>query len=835
MPSPDECIMAKAANGEVDMTKARETRRMFREEVDDLIAGGMGKAEAEEKVAQSMVETAERGVARKRTMAMVSVIIQERIRKLQVDAIANKVDVHRVMNSVLSMDRMELAKGVPNLEARIHDVKASIYRRVTDHLDKFRTKALGFRQDHTDLPDVVRELFGQDSGNKAAKEIAGSLKDAMEYARLRFNAAGGDIANRKDWGLWQQHDASKMAGGTGREWIDFLLQEDMLDLDSIFADNGRRMTTSQLKDSLGIAYKDILSGGMFSRNGPTISNGYGSAVNRRANERVLVFKNADAWMKYHAKYGRGNIFDHINGSLDTLAKDISVLEILGPYPEATIKFMNELVAEAKNAGAVQGTGKAARQLQAAANAGNDVLLNEYHILSGANSIPADNGGWSTAMAANRSFQTIISLGNAFLMALGGDAATTFVTAQMNGLSTSRIMARYLKLFVGASDVDRRMANRAGFVVTSWSNLNITSSRLMGETTGPQIMERASDTALRVTGLTQSTEAYRIAVGMEMLANITEHAGRSFDDLDGPMRNSFIRHGIDADDWDIIRTSERFVDPETKADFIVPDNVSRGEFNTKNFEVANKLHQQIFNETQFAVVTQNSRTQNLLTGGSRPGTWIGEVRRSAGLFKGWPIAVLGQHLQRAAAQKGKWGTAKYMTKFGISLTLAGALGEQLYGITSGRDPEAMDTGEFWLRAFLRGGASGIIGDALLQDAGFGRGVIDSLVGPVGGQLEDAFKLTGGTAVDLIKEDSLEDVTDPFRKRLAAAIQHNAPGKTGWYFKLALQRMWWDQVRDAIDPDAADAFYNMEVRAEQEHGQSYWWKPGQTAPDRGPQLP
>jgi hypothetical protein len=38
----------------------------------------------------------------------------------------------------------------------------------------------------------------------------------------------------------------------------------------------------------------------------------------------------------------------------------------------------------------------------------------------------------------------------------------------------------------------------------------------------------------------------------------------------------------------------------------------------------------------------------------------------------------------------------------------------------------------------------------------------------------------------------------------------------------------------DPDAFGAFSRIEQRARKESGTQYWWRPGQTAPIRGPEM-
>ena len=54
--------------------------------------------------------------------------------------------------------------------------------------------------------------------------------------------------------------------------------------------------------------------------------------------------------------------------------------------------------------------------------------------------------------------------------------------------------------------------------------------------------------------------------------ITENARRSFRQLPDALRNSFQRHGITPEDWELIRKTPMWRDPETRAEFIGAEDV-----------------------------------------------------------------------------------------------------------------------------------------------------------------------------------------------------------------------------------------------------------------------
>ena len=109
-----------------------------------------------------------------------------------------------------------------NLEMRTQAVKNAATRQLYDVLGTFRKNLIGSTRRKAKLDDMVREIFGEDTGNAHAKELAAAWSKASEYMRQRFNAAGGAILWRKDWGLPTFHDTLKVRKVDYREWSDYI-------------------------------------------------------------------------------------------------------------------------------------------------------------------------------------------------------------------------------------------------------------------------------------------------------------------------------------------------------------------------------------------------------------------------------------------------------------------------------------------------------------------------------------------------------------------------------------------------------------------------------------
>jgi len=822
----DKCLTTKASEGKVDKKKAKVVTERYLQSVEDIMDGaGVSRAEAEQQAIELLQSTAEREIARKKRIAMTQARTMMDIRAQAKAGEDAGVPVDVTMSHRLASDPRQRVTGV-SLDERIKVVRSEAQAKMVDFLDTFRTKAAGLTQLKTGIDDVIREMFGENSGNAAAKAMAGGLKEATEHLRLRFNAAGGDIIDRGDWGFFQVHDKGRIAAVDKQEWMRFVM--DRLDMEKMVDVNGNPMTRKQVFASLDDVYDSVATGGMSDLTKPVGPTLFGSAINKRANSRYLNFKSPDAWLEYQREFGSPNLFDHVVGSIGSMAREVAILETLGPHPDATIRFMERLVDQAAAKGAISKTGKVARGLSEGLGQHRRPLTQLYNTVSGRIAIP-ENGVISTISQANRNLQVAATLGGAFFSAIA-DVATSALTARMNGLSIARVIGRQTKLFLPTSAADRKMAVQLGFGAQGWASRAIGAQRIMGEVTGPEITERIADTVLRASFLSPWTESGRWGFGVEMLGHITRNSKNSFDKLDTATKGFLERHGITGEEWDLIRTTQKWVDPDSKAEFIRAEDVARGEFGTPAFEAGNKLQQAIFAETEFAIVSASPRVRSFLTGGAPAGTFWGEVMRNTALFKSFPLTIMHQHLSRMMAQRGVMNKAQYGAWMFISMTAMGVIGEQMTQISKGRDPLNIDEPKLWLNAAVRGGSLGLLGDLVLQDHNrYGGGLWDGLLGPVAGQVEDIFKLTAGNIQELI-----EGKDTNAGRELSRFVEANFPGRSLWYTRLVTERMIFDELDAFLDPKARENFTRVERNAQKDYNQKFFWRPGRTTPRRAPDV-
>jgi hypothetical protein len=308
--------------------------------------------------------------------------------------------------------------------------------------------------------------------------------------------------------------------------------------------------------------------------------------------------------------------------------------------------------------------------------------------------------------------------------------------------------------------------------------------------------------------------------MEFTGHLADHAGQNMLTLsrvNRPLHDFLKRYGINSTEWDSIRRAPvldvegaRFLDTQA-----MPDQ-----------QLAEKLRTGIIQERRFAVLEPDARVRAITTGGLPQGTFMGELSRNLFLFKSFSLTMASTHLMRIVSQDTAAGMAKLALPFVVMHMIAGAAAMQAKNILYGKDVQNMGESKFWLQALAQGGGLGIYGD--MMNSAFtrsGSSALATVAGPIGGMAEDALRLSFGQVRKGFEGD---DTT--FGSEIARAGRRYTPGT--WYTKLAVDRLLWDQIQILADPEYRGSFRRMEQRLKKDTGQEFWWRPGQTLPERAP---
>ena len=696
--------------------------------------------------------------------------------------------------------------GYSNIDNRAKAILGSFHAEFAPVMESYRTKMMGLKQDQQGLRNMVRELFGKGTGDALAKKHADTWSQVSESARIRFNQAGGDIKKLEGWALPQFHDSLRVGSVSKEKWkIDIT---DALDRNKMLNSSGHPMDDLEFALMLDKAYETIRTNGL-SDMVPGASGG-SKLANTRQDHRVLMFKDGDAWLKYHDTYGHADIYTTLTDHLSSMAQDISKLEILGPNPEAAFRTLRDM---AKQDGL---TGTSLSRLESVWNTVSGKINQAESV------VLAD------FMKATRSLLVAAKLGGAFLSALS-DLAFQRLTSKFNGLAANKVIARQLALFNPANAEDRLAAIKMGLTADAWATRALAANR-ESEVTGSGFSAKAADFVMRASFLSPWTDAGRKAFGMEFHSFLADNTVKAFNDLPSALKKGFKRYGITQEDWEIMR-STKAIDYKGAKYFSSENIMSRTDLNTKQkIELSTKIQEMVLTETDYAVPTPDARVRSITTMGQRSGTIMGEITRSAFMFKSFPITVMSTHLMRGVKQKGWRGKGSYLASMAVSTTIMGGLALQAKEIAKGRDPRDILTPEFFGAAFLQGGGAGIFGDFLFADANrYGKGPITTMLGPVAGLADDFTKLTLGNMQQAIKGEDTNFGSEALR-----FAQQNMPAGSLWYTRLAFERMVINEMQQAVDPSAAKRFKKQEKTRKKDHKQEYWWKPGKAAPSKAPGI-
>lgn len=685
-----------------------------------------------------------------------------------------------------------------NVEARRKAILGRSHAMMEGVLSRHRRRVTGVIRDRAGLRDLVREAFGEESGNLSAKEMADAWTRTAEMLRQRFNAAGGAIGKLEKWGLPQTHSSVAVRKVGYVAWKDFI--EPRLDLSKMMdAVGDQPLTQDALQATLRHVYETIRTEGWANRQPGTA--GGKKLGNRRSDSRFLVFKDADSWLEYQERFGAATPFDAMMGHISAMSRDIAMMEIMGPNPTATLRWVKDVV----NRDAALGDGGVID----AAQSSTKRLQEIFDTITGTAQTPI-NAKWASRMQGVRSVLTSAMLGSATLSALT-DVGFQTVTRRFNGLPVTGAITGYLKLLRPWMSQDQKLAVRMGLIAEEASKMASAQNRYIGESVGPEMASRLADGVLRLSGLSPWTQAGRWAFGMEFLGHIADQSDKPFSKLHPSFRGALERYGIGSAEWSKIRATP--LHEERGTTFLRPQDI-------KDENLGDRILEMIQSETDFAVPTATVRARSALNV-DRPGTWMGEIARSAVLFKSFGISMLMTHGRRMIEQEG-FNRLKYAASLAITTTLMGALAMQLKDVSKGKDPRPMDDPRFWGAALLQGGGLGIFGDFITStESRFGSGLGETLAGPVVGLASDI----GGLGWEAFKE------APNYGRQTTKMLKRYLPGGSLWYSRLAFERTMLDQMQLWLDPDADEAFDRMERHAEKT-GQEHWWEPGDRSPEREP---
>lgn len=712
------------------------------------------------------------------------------------------------LQSLLVRDNMEGGEATGNalhLDGHSENVTKRLLGMMNGAMEPYASRMAGLSQDTESIWNIVRELFGKDTGDQAAKSATAGWKQATEYAVARVKRAGKPLSVLEDWRLPQNWDSSRVKKFPQAQFVNDLMSEyeagNIRVMDKAGQGDAPRGAVSGI---IANAYKDITLG--------KANSGTGGFSNQL---RVFRFQDPESYIRMMQKYGIGDggLYNTMMGHLGGMGKEIANVELLGPNYEDNFKRLLDVATQDD---AVRNKTLGSKLKRSISMNSPAAVQRTYDAATGKLGVAQSEliAGIGGGM---RNIQTAAKLGSATIAALPGDSFTAALAANYNGIPATAVLSRLVKDLTTNREGSEAIARQINLTAASIMDHAIGSKRFADEVVGQGLTGRVADTTMRLSGINVWTEGLKRAWGMEFNGFIARQADHTFDKLEPEFKSFLKRYGFTPEQWDKLR-----VTPQLEADGAKFFDVN----GVEDQELGDRLMSAILDERRFAVLEPDSRIRGAMTGGLQRGTFMGEIVRSATQFKSFPMTYMMTHLTRAAIQDGAWNKIGAGTKLVALMTMAGAVTAQMQSLIAGRDPQQMDKPEFWTQAFIRGGGGGMLGDLVYSSSTRGGdGITEYLAGPGPGAV------ISGTG-DLLQ--ALAGNKEMTGKMLAQHVKSWTPGSSLWFSKIATDRILFDQLQTMIDPNYKQTFGRYEKRMKKEFGQSFWWRPGEALPTRGPDV-
>lgn len=735
-----------------------------------------------------------------------------------------KALAHAVMSMIAPDKRF---KSVSSYEMKRDITYRQLFQLMSDALEPVRKGAFGFQHGKAHINNVVYEIYGRDTGDVAAKNLAKAWQRTDDMAVELFNQAGGSLTPLKNYFPTPVRNIAKIIKGGEASFIDG--HNKWLDWDKTRYPNGDPIPVEKRSEFLTEVYKTKSSDGA-NKIDDTKMRGQGRAMgNMLEQHRLLHYKDGAAWLEAHKLYGDGNPFDIISHQVSNMSHHIAAVDTFGPNPE--LGFENMVSIAKKTAYDNKLSRTEITEL-------DDLINNKVRPMFNIDMRKNPMNTEGLIAATTTTISNVLSsayLGGASIPAMFGDFATSAVVKSYNNLGALSGMDTYMKALAVDQKFQRRMMAQTGFIAEQHvSYLNGAERYNPLITMGDKYSRFLADTVMRASLNTPHTTAARWSIQAEFMGALHDFKDKPF--ADNPLRGVMERYGITEQDWKDFTSNTKTFSPRKDVEFLSPVHILDSKLKNKQ-QLFEKFQGMILEESNTAVPTSRTESRVTLKGETRPDTLAGVLLHSFGTFKNFPVSFF-TIIGRAALAHPRASTRLgFYAATAAATTVGGLFAVQMNELRHGRTPmplydsEGKPNMKLFGKAFMTSGGAGIWGDFLFAGVNsYGQGPQDVAAGP----LVDIF----GDVTQIVAGDIPNDIMNLFDKGTgdSKTLQHLVslgrkvqPGANLWQLELIFQRIFWDSIEDIVDPSASSKRYQREQKRKREYGNSYWWHLGDKKPE------
>lgn len=847
MPNFIECIQAKV--GSPTGITAKQAEDLTRE-YDSLVeqyTDSLGDASAAERAAADIIKVKESVITKKNDAVIKHALTQ---RKLFDELNAEKAEYEAYYNGLnkaakAAHRKPSIAHQIGNRLERVMSLQQAMARRkmleIYDFIEANRSKLAGLTQNTRDMPDVVRAILGEDGANAGANAFGRQIRKVFDDLNKQYDQAGGVIGRLENY-YPQVHDgdriarAARDAGKSHAEYFDDwaaellprLDREKMIDFETALPIDDKKLLEIMRED-----YEAIVTNGLSdiqkrAQEGKQ-TFGFGSdTFMRRSSSRFYHFKSADDFLNYNAKFGYGeeNLFDVVINHIESMTRDIAMMQELGPKPRAMFRNF-ELMMDGDNVRIAQ----------------KNFVSGMFDVLTGSIYQRGTLPLWYNVLEGTKDVLRSAYLSLASVSALT-DSGYVRLAAKMNGLSSNKVTARYAKLMKGGKEKEKLA--RTIFITSAVNGKGFAAARYADDSMSRGVTRWMANFTNRASGLQHMTDVGRMSAMTElsgMFADIKRN-NTKWESLPKDFRNMAKQFGIGKKEIEVLKKAQYFdPDDQLKNAFIRPQDIVNAKRTGLNkaelLDVSYKFDTWMSRIGEMAVNEPTLRTRAItsgaFTGGDvRAGTVSRAFWSSAFMFKSFPITVMQNFVLPLIRQtlQDPIGRGPLFAEMAIYTTIFGALAIQAKDILKGRDPRPMDNWKFVNAALLQGGGLGLFGDFIFSDVSrFGQTLQNSALGPVFGLGNDIWKLTVGNAQRGLDPDAESDFIDD----LIEFTRRTLPVVKTPYTSIFVERLLFDTVEKwATGSDFQADTNRTKQRLRRDYNQGFWWEAGDLAPSRAPDV-
>ena len=704
----------------------------------------------------------------------------------------------------LATDFLEISFSRNVMPGNVVSTQRALFQDFMNRLDDPDLHAMKWDKiSEHDMNNIVREMYGEATGDIVAAKVAKKLALALEDARVLKNHYGGNIAKRTNY-FPQHHNQLTIGSTPAKEWSNFTKQrldkettaQNLQLADEFFTDGVLNTKGDKELDRILDDIHESIARGNQKNPFSSLSNDAKNFRTKDSQMRLLIFNNADGFLEYQKKYGK-NPIAAISGYFNHMSNDIAFMKVFGPNVVQNAKGILKFAQNFDSM--VQGRRRISGSFDRLFDhvAGTDQIV---HNKTG-NFIGSElRAGLVTAQ-----------LGSAYLASLA-DLAFGWMTRSLNGMDSTSPVKNYVKFLAGNKNIARE-ANVVGLEIGEELRHG---ARIHGDTFGDGPFSWMAQNLMKISLLQPGTIAGRTAFKYEFQFHLRNISQKSYGSLDNKILAMYKRYGITQQDHEALAKVKLFTSKyDNKVKFLRVSDI-------EDQTIKQKFYTYMFAETEAAVPSYMGRSRadmmSLFSGpsGARPGTGTGELVRAAFLFKNFPMTIVYTHMARNINQiaKGEGGAGiLYATQTLAATSIAGYLIMNARKVMQGEDTTTMNPGTL-AQGMMYGGGLGIFGDLFLHDTTrYGQSFMGTLAGPAFGLGNDIAGLMGLTQF----QDALyrgKDSTDKMGGKLVTFLDRYTPYNNLWYTRAATDRLIFDNMRKYLDSNYKDRIRRQERRLRKE---------------------